>query len=430
MVRYIGLDVHRREIEACVLDEAGSRLHRQRFDATREAIEGFASRWISAEDQVALEATGNSWGVVEVLRPLASEVVVSNPLLTKAIASAKVKTDKVDAAVLAQLLRCDYLPRVWEPDAATRSLRRLTSRRTSVLRGRTAAKNRIHAVLAERLIPLEGHELFGPVGRQWLAALELDEESRCLVDMDLRLIDGVDEEVRRLDEILFRRGHGDERVKLLMTLPGVSIGVAQGLIAAWGSIERFADPAHAASYLGLVPVTKQSGDRCYHGPITKAGNGHARSMMIQAAQHLATEPGPLGAFFRKIAKRKCWNVAVTATARKMAEIAFLMLKNREPYRYAKPTQVETKLAKLRVRATGEVRPPTRREGKRRPAEAAQGDWVRRIRPLAEVYEREGLPAMHPIGAGEQRALRAAKVKTFVEGLAREHLVVRKKSPKE
>lgn len=430
MIRYIGLDVHRREIEACILDEAGNRLHRERFDATREAIEGFASRWISAEDKVTLEATGNCWGVVEVLRPRGCEVVVSNPMLTKAIASAKVKTDKVDAGVLAHLLRCDYLPRVWEPDAATMSLRRLTSRRTSVLRARTAAKNRIHAVLTERLIPLPMKDLFGPVGRAWLSALELDKESRCLVEMDLRLIDRVDEEVRRLDEILFERGHEDERVRLLMTLPGVNIGVAEGLIAAWGSIDRFPDGSHAASYLGLVPVTKQSGDHCYHGPITKAGNSHARSMMIQAAQHLATEPGPLGAFFRKIAKRKCWNVAVTATARKMVEIAFLMLKNREPYRYAKPAQVEAKLSRLRVKATGEVKPWKRCKGKSRPAEAAPGDRIKRIRPLAEVYEREGLPAMHPIGAGEERALRAGKVKTFVNGLAREHLVVRKKTPKE
>ena len=76
---------------------------------------------------MALEATTNTWVVVRILTPHVAEVVVSNPLLTKAIAAAKVKTDKVDACVLAQLLRCDYLPRVWRPDDPTLELRRLSA---------------------------------------------------------------------------------------------------------------------------------------------------------------------------------------------------------------------------------------------------------------------------------------------------------------
>src|SRR4029077_757537 len=104
------------------------------------------------------------------------------------------------------------------------------------------------------------------------------------------------------------------------------------------------------SYLGLVPVTRQSGGRCYHGPITKAGSGHTRSMLVQAAQHAAGHPGPIGAFFRRLTKRKTRNVAVVATARKLVTIAYLMLKNNEPYRYAKPETVRLKLAAVRRRA--------------------------------------------------------------------------------
>ena len=72
---------------------------------------------------------------------------------TKAIAEAKIKTDKVDAEVLAQLLRCDFLPRVWEPPVATQTLRRVTARRAALVMDKTAIKNRIHAVLHQRLIP-------------------------------------------------------------------------------------------------------------------------------------------------------------------------------------------------------------------------------------------------------------------------------------
>jgi transposase len=125
-----------------------------------------------------------------------------------------------------------------------------------------------------------------------------------------------------------------------MTLPGVSLVLAQTLWAVLGAVERFRDADHAASYLGLVPSTHQSGRHCYHGPITKEGHRHARSLLVQSAQSVTEHPGPLGAFFRRIAKRRGHNVAVVATARKLVVIAWHMLKANEPYRHARPQTVE------------------------------------------------------------------------------------------
>src|SRR5207302_11482476 len=130
------------------------------------------------------------------------------------------------------------------------------------------------------------------------------------------------------------------------------VTVAQTVLAALGDVGRFPDGDHAASYLGLVPSTKQSAEHCYHGPITKAGNGHARWVLIQAAQHLRLHPGPLGVFFRRLAKKQNYNVAVVATARKLVVIAWHLLTNNEPYRYAQPRSTEGKLQRLRVKATG------------------------------------------------------------------------------
>ena len=76
----------------------------------------FARQRLQPEDQIALEATTNTWAVVALLRPFVARIVVANPLRTRAIAEAKLKTDKIDAEALAQLLRCDYLPPVWQPD--------------------------------------------------------------------------------------------------------------------------------------------------------------------------------------------------------------------------------------------------------------------------------------------------------------------------
>ena len=103
--RFVGLDVHREVLQACILDAQGRLLERHRFDLTRPHLEAFIRERLRPQDRVVLEATTNPWAVVDALEPHVAEVVVGNPLRTRAIAEAKVKTDKVDAEVLAQLLR-------------------------------------------------------------------------------------------------------------------------------------------------------------------------------------------------------------------------------------------------------------------------------------------------------------------------------------
>lgn len=422
MIRYVGLDVHKRVVEACILDAAGKVVLRQRFELEGTGLRRFAHQHLERGDRVALEATTNCWAVAAVLRPRVAEVVVSNPLATKAIAQAKVKTDKVDAFVLAQLLRCDYLPRVWQPDEATRQLRELTGRRSALVGQRTAVRNRIHSVLAMRLTSPPMEKLFSPAGVAWLKTVELDPQGRLLIDTDLRLAAAIEAEIAALDQELAVRGYQSPQVKLLLTLPGVDVTVAEALVAALGDVSRFADGAHAASYLGLVPSTHQSARHCYHGPITKRGRSHARWMLIEAAQHLDKHPGPLGCFFRRLAKKKNRNVAVVAAARKLVTIAWQMLTTGEPYRYAIPRSTETKLARLRVKATGQRRTSGPSKGTKCVAKLLGGS--RTIRALSGVCQSEGLPAPKPLRDGERRIVAQCGCQGFVEQLAQAHVVPR------
>lgn len=424
-IRFVGLDVHKRQITACAVDAAGRKLHTRTFELTRARLAHFAQHVLHPTDHVALEATTNCWAVARVLQEHVARVVVSNPLLTKAIAQAKIKTDKVDAYVLAQLLRCDFLPAVWQPDTATQALRELTGRRAGLVQQRTALRNRIHSVLATRLIETP-KSLFCTAGQGWLAQLlpTLDAQAQLLLQSDLRLLQSLQQELDALAPLLAQRGWHDPRVRLLMTLPGVDVTVAEAVLAALGNIERFRTPEQAAAYLGLVPSTHQSADKCYHGPITKRGNTQGRWMLIQAAQMISTNPGPLGHFFRRLKQRKNHNVAVVATARKLVMIAWHMLRQNEPYRYALPKTTETKLAALRVRATGEVRRGGIPKGAKQVAKLPGGS--RTIKSLDRVYEGEGLPPREPWTVGEQRAIDAAESATFVADLAHEHVVPRHK----
>src|SRR3954452_6475203 len=178
--RCIGLDVHR-EFAQVAIWQAGVVRQEGRIATTPEDLRIFA-QGLGAGDEVALEATGNTWAIATLLASRAARVVVSNPAKTRAIAEAKVKTDKVDAAILAQLLAADFLPAVWLPDEATNALRRQVIRRAGLVRQRTRGKNQVHAILHRNLVsrcPVS--DLFGIKGRRWLAAQHLPADEQTTV---------------------------------------------------------------------------------------------------------------------------------------------------------------------------------------------------------------------------------------------------------
>ena len=167
--RTFALDVHKRFAEVALSEEGRPARRWGRITTTPADLAAFAEQ-LCAEDEVVVESTSITWAIVDLLAVHAGRVMVSNPLRTRAIASAKVKTDKIDARVLADLGAADFLPAVWAPDAATRALRRRVAHRSSLVRQRTALRNQIHAILARNLVEVAASDLFGRRGRMLLGA--------------------------------------------------------------------------------------------------------------------------------------------------------------------------------------------------------------------------------------------------------------------
>lgn len=415
MLRFVGCDVHKRTAVFTILLEDGTLFATYTVPVTRESLTAFAERQLSAGDRLAMEATSNTWAVAGVLWPFVKEIVISNPLRTRAIAEAKIKTDKVDSRVLAELLRCDYLPRVWQPDAETQRLRRLTHRRAALVSDRTRLKNRLHSILHHTLVPLPEYELFSKRGIAWLRQLPLGEEEALARDSDLRLLEQTEMEIAELEQRLAREAWQDGKVRLVMSIPGIDYTVAQTCLAAIGDISRFANAKKLAAYLGLNPSTRQSGTHCYHGKITKQGNAHARWLLVQAAQHLGQYRGPLGQSMRRIIKRKNRNVAVVACARKLAVLLWHVLTSGEPFRYAPARSLETKYARLRVRATGQRRRGGVSKGSPRSAQYGHGR-TRAIPSLPQVLAQNGLPELAPLRKGERVMLERSRLEGFYHEL--------------
>jgi transposase len=219
-MRFIALDVHRDFCEVAIKDASGLRLA-GRVKSSPAELELFACS-LAPDDRVALEATGPAQAIAGILRPHVERVVIANTRKLRAIAESKVKTDKVDAKTLCELLAAGFLPAVFSPDEFTRALRRRLQRRSKLVRSRTRAKNECHAVLARNLKgrpPMT--DIFGKAGRQWLAALELPADESETVQGCLREVDFLDCEVGLIESELASEALGSDEIRRLMTVPGV-----------------------------------------------------------------------------------------------------------------------------------------------------------------------------------------------------------------
>src|SRR6476659_10929907 len=350
MRRVIGMDIHRTFGEV-VFWEDGRLRHGGRIDMTRTALEGFGKSLL-ATDEVVIEATGNCMAVSRVLLPFVKRVVIANPLQVKAIAHAHVKTDKVDARMLASLHAAGYLPEIWTPDAITERKRRLATRRYQVVRHRTRLKNEVHAILHTHLIPKCPHaDLFSARGRTWLARQPLPDDERGAIDRHVRELDRLAEDLALLDREIAEDALDDQATKRLMTITGVNLTVAAGIVAAIGDIRRFDSPQKLVSYFGLNPRVRQSGlGAAHHGRISKIGRSHARDMLVEAAWAAAKTPGPLHAFFVRVRARRGHQVAAVAVARKLAVLVWHMLTKEKDYLWARPSLVAHKVRGMELQA--------------------------------------------------------------------------------
>lgn len=350
MRRVIGMDIHRTFGEV-VFWEDGKLRHAGRVDMTRTALEGFGQSLL-ATDVVVVEATGNCMAVSRVLSPFVQRVVIANPLQVKAIAHAHVKTDKVDAGTLASLYAAGYLPEIWMPDAATERLRRLVARRHQVVRHRTRIKNEVHAILHAHLIPICPHaDLFGGRGRAWLEHQPLPEDEQEAIRRHVCELDRLGDDLATLDGQIAQSALEDPAIQRLLTITGVNVAVAAGVMAAIGDISRFQSPQKLVSYVGLNPRVRQSGlGAAHHGRISKAGRSHARAMLVEAAWAAARAPGPLHAFFVRVRARRGHQVAAVAVARKLTVLVWHMLTKQQDYLWARPSLVAHKVRSMELQA--------------------------------------------------------------------------------
>src|SRR6185436_4261385 len=181
------------------------------------------------------------------------------------------------------------------------------------------------------------------------------------IDRHVRELDRLAEDLALLDRQIAQDAIDDPAVKRLMTITGVNLTVAAGIVAAIGNIDRFNSPQKLVSYFGLNPRVRQSGlGAAHHGRISKIGRSHARAMLVEAAWAAAKAPGPLHAFFLRIRARRGHQIAAVAVARKLTVLCWHLLTKGEDYQWARAALVANKLRAMELQAGQPVRKGNKR----------------------------------------------------------------------
>jgi transposase len=323
----VGIDLHRRRSHIAVIDEQGEQLLSRRIINDAQTfltlLEGVG------ECRVALEATyGWEW-LADVLQDAGYELHLAHPMRTKAIASARVKTDAVDARTLAHPLRADLLAEAYIARRELRDLRDLLRHRVALTRMRSALKNRVSAVLAKNGIERPYSDLFGPGGLRFLAELELREGPRRRLDSTLALIGDFTREIDATSREIDARASDDPYVPVLCQIRGVGRYIAMLVIAEVGDITRFPTARRLCSWAGLTPTVRSSDGKARLGHISGQGSPPLRWALVEAAQHAAGGGGPLRDSYERIAKRRGKQIAKVAVARQILTLCFYGLRDGE-----------------------------------------------------------------------------------------------------
>jgi len=337
------LDLHKHYLIALAVNPAGEQTGGP-WRVPLDRLDDWARQHLTPLDAVAVEITTNTYTVYDALVPRVHSVTVVHPPHLALITRVPVKTDNRAALVLAQFLAKGLLPTVWIPPQPVREQRATVAQRAKFTRLSTQAQNRLHAVLHRHHLPLpESGSPFSPANRAWWQQLPVSASEQARVQADLATLDFAEQQISRLTAALATDSAQDDRVPLLVQLPGFSVVNSLTVLAAIGNITRFADAKHLVGYAGLGASVHDSGQLHRTGRITKAGRRDLRAALVEAAQVAANTHPHWQAELARLEPRLGRNKAIVAIARKLLVAVWHVLTEQRADRFADPARVARKV---------------------------------------------------------------------------------------
>ena len=343
---HIGVDFHKKYSYLVVQDAKGLVVKSGQVINRKKRLEAFMKPFEGESKQAVVEATRNWTLIYDWLEPLCEKMVLANPLKVKAIAEAKIKTDKIDARILGDLLRADLIPQAYVPSEKARELRQALRERIFFVRLRTMAKNRVVTIFdrypEETKEMRELSDMFGKEGREQLREVNVSAIDREIIDRECRLIDELNAHVKEAEQTIRTYSRGNKNVMRLKTVPGIGEFLARLIEAEIDDVNRFRNANKLASYAVLVPSTYSSGGKTHHGRLIKGNDKWLRWGLIEAVIPAIRVDEELKELYLRIKKKKGYNKAKVAVARKVLTICYKVLKEQRNYRKLNKQERELK----------------------------------------------------------------------------------------
>ena len=339
------MDLHKKSSTFCVLDYDGKVILETTVSTCPEEIKKvIESLGKKKELELVLEPVSQSHFYVNYIEGLGVKVTLCHPVKVKAIASGKAKTDKIDAKILADLLRANLIPKAYHPPKEIRLWRELSRARNDLVEEQTAMKNQIHALLFRNGLEYAKTKIWTGVGLKWLKGLEFDRIFKLKLDSKLHILESLKKEIKILEKEIESTVKLNKNMELLCTIPGISKITSIMIMSEIGEIGRFENEKKLHSYAGLVPTIRSSGGRTSYGHISKAGSKYLRYIMVQVAQHqkiLKHKVGLKWFYGHLISKGKNSKTATVATARKLLTIVFKVLSQQRSFEERLPKMIHS-----------------------------------------------------------------------------------------
>ena len=322
-MHYVGVDLHKRSVVVCAEDERGVRKGSGRFDSQdRSGIVRFFDNL--KPFRCVIEASSSYRWFHELVSPLGG-VILAHPLRLRAIVSGRAKTDKLDAALLAKLLRAGLIPEAYIPPRRYQELRDLARARARLSQQASSAACALHSLLTRRNIRVPFANIFSKAAQRWLAELELGVVDGYLRNELTARVRHYRGEMAKLDVLLEEMKGGFPEHEALTALHGIGLYSALLIIGELGEPGRFGDGRQVGAYAGLTARVSQSGEQNHHGHITHQGSPWLRWILVEAAMKLVRRDRQLGNLYQRIRKRSGVKIARVAAARKLAAICWVRL---------------------------------------------------------------------------------------------------------
>jgi transposase len=333
---HAGLDLSRKRLDVCLLSDQAELLEELAAFPDSGGLKNLAQRVEAYEQPVraVIESMTGARFIHDTLERFGWEVEIADAQKVKGLAPLAVKTDRIDARVLAVLSQRDLVPAIWLPDPRVRRERELARFRLHLVKHRSQLKNRIHSALISFGRPCPVTDLFGVAGRELLTKLDLPEPWRGNIDASLALIDDLEAQIDEVDAKLRQCGADHPYVPLLLTVPGVGRVLAFTIAAEIGEISRFASPEKLTGYTGLCPRVRQSGESDRRGPLSKHGPRYLRWALLEATMHALRHPAYAERYQRtkrRLGKQRGAKVAQVDIARRLAVAIWHMLTRNEEF---------------------------------------------------------------------------------------------------